>query len=606
MQSTLNSRTLTFWSWIRMSFHNSKVIVILIWIVALSLRLMNIDWDQGNHLHPDERFLTMVTSSMLKPSSITDYLNQNTSTFNPANIGYKFFVYGTWPLTITKYVAVQFAMDTYDSVYKVGRVLSALLDSMIIFVLYRISKRVTLTSKNISSIHYFASLIYAVMVLPIQLSHFYTSDIFMHFFAWASILCVFELSEKDHLKGYLLKVFLSGMFIGFAIASKVSALYVVPLLVWGLMIMSFRAKLVIQKKYLNQLVLFLGEIALVGWVSYIALRIASPYYFHSLSFLDFRIDPDFISSIQQLNSFNNPQAWFPPGVQWIHKTKLLFPLLNIVRYGVGYGIFVFVVVGLVDLVQKAIISWRLRRGSQTFFLLIGLVGWAFALFWYQGTQYAFTMRYFILIYPVLALLAATGISLVLRMIWSWAIRPVHKVMCYALCIGLLLGWTLCFMKIYNVPHTRTVASQWIYDNMPNGSPIAWEHWDDPLPLQLPSSHGKTMKGLELPVFGEDTDQKWNEINAKLVEAHYYVLSSNRAWGSIPTVPERFPRQTAFYQKLFAGETRYRLVKTFTSYPGLCVGLGSICIDLPDDGAEEAFTVYDHPKVMIYKNTQYEY
>jgi len=56
--------------------------------------------------------------------------------------------------------------------------------------------------------------------------------------------------------------------------------------------------------------------------------------------------------------------------------------------------------------------------------------------------------------------------------------------------------------------------------------------------------------------------------------------------------------TRFYQGLFAGKLPYKKVAEFTSYPSLTY-LG-IPLTFPDDCAEEAFTVYDHPRVMIFK------
>ena len=53
-----------------------------------------------------------------------------------------------------------------------------------------------------------------------------------------------------------------------------------------------------------------------------------------------------------------------------------------------------------------------------------------------------------------------------------------------LTIGATALWALAFVSIYARPHTRVTASEWIYDNVPAGSILAIEHWDDALPLGL--------------------------------------------------------------------------------------------------------------------------
>jgi hypothetical protein len=37
----------------------------------------------------------------------------------------------------------------------------------------------------------------------------------------------------------------------------------------------------------------------------------------------------------------------------------------------------------------------------------------------------------------------------------------------------------------------------------------------------------------------------------LEQSRYYILSSNRAWGSIIRVPEKYPQMSQFYQDLLA-------------------------------------------------------
>ena len=47
----------------------------LILVLGAVLRFTGLDWDQGQHLHPDERFLTMVENSLQWPESLGQYLS---------------------------------------------------------------------------------------------------------------------------------------------------------------------------------------------------------------------------------------------------------------------------------------------------------------------------------------------------------------------------------------------------------------------------------------------------------------------------------------------------------------------------------------------------
>src|SRR5690606_24310454 len=113
----------------------------------------------------------------------------------------------------------------------------------------------------------------------------------------------------------------------------------------------------------------------------------------------------------------------------------------------------------------------------------------------------------------------------------------------------------------------------------------------------------------------------NNIAGMLANADYIVAYSNRPWGSIARVPERYPYSRAYYQALFSGELGYELVQGFTRYPTLAgvsfvhdpftragvtrpakipgVETGAIAIDL--GYADENVTNYDRPLVLLWKN-----
>src|SRR3972149_2168277 len=60
----------------------SAVLLAAIIGLALYLRLWGNNWDAGQHIHPDERFLTLVEGSIEVPSSLGEYFNSEESPFN--------------------------------------------------------------------------------------------------------------------------------------------------------------------------------------------------------------------------------------------------------------------------------------------------------------------------------------------------------------------------------------------------------------------------------------------------------------------------------------------------------------------------------------------
>ncbi|MFP3895811.1 MAG: DUF2298 domain-containing protein [Anaerolineales bacterium] len=167
-------------------------------------------------------------------------------------------------------------------------------------------------------------------------------------------------------------------------------------------------------------------------------------------------------------------------------------------------------------------------------------------------------------------------------------------------LAVVLGtafWAIAFTSIYTRPVTRIAASRWMYENLPRGSSVSYEVWDDSLPLnvdgQLASSH---FDQVRMDLYAEDTPEKREELYGWLEDTDFIVLSSNRLYESIPRLPMRYPMTTRYYEALFSGELGFERMATFTSRPKL---LG---IEIVDDNAEEAFTVYDHPKVIVFRKT----
>ncbi|HET9906123.1 MAG TPA: DUF2298 domain-containing protein, partial [Anaerolineales bacterium] len=252
-----------------------------------------------------------------------------------------------------------------------------------------------------------------------------------------------------------------------------------------------------------------------------------------------------------------------------------------------------------------------------------LVGYVVITFLYHAQMFVKFMRYFLPIYPFLILFAAYFIMWLWRYanltqeyrthesdlpssLWKQWLSRVRisrqlVVSIAAVVAGGTLIYAMAFSSIYGRMNSRLQASRWMYQNLPVGSTLANEHWDDWLPiggLDGNTSFGEQgrFQSVEMANYEDDTTDKLNRMVENLTQADYIVLSSNRLYDSIPRLPMRYPMTSRYYELLFSGKLGFERVKEFTSYP---IFLG---IQIPDQAAEESFSVYDHPRVQIFQKT----
>src|SRR3989339_1137533 len=186
-------------------------------LLAFFFRFNNLNWDDNFHLHPDERFLTMVGTAMKISSSISQYFDQRTSLLNPSNIGYNFFVYGRFPLILTKYLAVVYKLDNYNDFTILGRQLSAFFDLLVVILIFKVVLLFEKRYRFSSTIKYWASFFYSITVLPIQLSHFFAVDTFLNFFMFGSFYFALRYSMMGGKTPPLRFIIFSAIFFGLAL-----------------------------------------------------------------------------------------------------------------------------------------------------------------------------------------------------------------------------------------------------------------------------------------------------------------------------------------------------------------------------------------------------
>ncbi|EKE14080.1 MAG: hypothetical protein ACD_12C00680G0001, partial [uncultured bacterium] len=387
---------------------------------------------------------------------------------------------------------------------------------------------------------------------------------------------------------------LSSIFFGLALSCKITALFILPLNLFFLIKTVFDKRLSLTK---TVFIVFLYFI-----LAYFTLRLADPYLFQNSNIFDPAISKLFIENIKSLQNMTvkSIDNWFPPMVQWLNKNTVQHSLVNNVVFGLGIPYAILTIVGIL----KVLLSFPRKRESRPMFAIIF---WVLGFFTYQSIQVTPTLRYFIIIYPFLAIFAAFGIKYLIdykfKLIGKFNSYPKkYSYFFIFISVCILLLWPIMFSSIYSNKNSRVEASEWIYKNLPSNSLILGESWDDALPLSVLNSYGKQFTSDQLPVFDPDSPEKWQKINDMLMRSDYYILSSNRGWGSIMTVPEKYPLMSKFYKLLLNDKLQYKKINEFTSYPKFQIL--NFKFQIKDSWSDEGFTVYDHPQVLILKNERH--
>lgn len=564
---------------------NKKTHLLLycILVLALFLRLFGINWDEGNHLHPDERAIVLSVLSLNLPKTLPEFF-QSSSTWNP-----HFFAYGSFPFYLLRIMGdiagifnKQYA--GYDGIQLVGRFLSILFDLGTIIMIFLLGKNFKNATAGLV-----ASFLYGISVLPIQLSHFYAVDTPLTFFITSLLYLLLRFYENPTIK----KSIIIGVLFGFAIATKISAV-VTLITIWIALVIDFL--LIFLKKphkishwgphlpiFLRRL---LKDACLIAAFFFITYSILSPY-----AFID---TGKFLQQTAEQSRMTKDAFTFPYTLQYVRKIPYLYEIKNIFLYGLGPVTGTLVALGSFLFIYEMIRKRTPPDFSKHVILLTFL-------FVYMGIVGGFAvgfMRYMLPLYPLFCLF---GALIILE--FSTIFFPKKNLLfffCAVLFAVLLLIWPISFLHIYGKEHTRITASNWIHQNIPAGKTIALEHWDDGLPL----SGIERYKVLTYPLYEPDTDAKWEMMRENIKQTDYIILASNRLYVPLQKLTdcENLPegrcyiRTTLYYRSLFNGLLGFKKVAEFVSYPTVPF-LGW---PINDQGADESFTVYDHPKILIFK------
>jgi len=516
--------------------------LILILILAFFLRLYGISWDSGFHFHPDERLITMVANQL----HFFDKLDPN------------FFNYGSLPFYLLKGSAQLIDLffsahtATYQGLLYIGRTLSILFDVGTTFIIYKL---VMIFSKK-KKVAFFSSFIYAVMFFPIQNSHFFTVDIL---FTFLTTLLLYELVLYSRNRS-LMYLFTISISFAALFATKFTAVIFLPIILLTVAIK-------------NEFSYF----SILHSLFFILITLSFSFLFMPYAFLDY---PSFVRDISlQLTMSKNPYV-FPYTLQYVNTTPYLYFLKNIIMWGMGPFISLLCLIGLrYKLKFKNVIS-------NDYLMFVIFYSFYFLVIGASAVKF---MRYMLPLYPFFAVLAGFGLS------------RIHNRTVMLTYITVTIIWSLFFITIYSYDNTRIAATEWILNTVKPGSRLAVEYWDDYLPVyKIEDYYLNELHLYDLP----DNDSKWKHLNDQLQKSDYLIIASNRL--SVPlqrladcnTYRLCYPKTAEYYQKLFAGGLNFKKAAEFSVKPGFQIG--SFKFQINDESADESFTVFDHPKITIFK------
>ena len=621
--------------------------LVVVLLLALALRLYGLDWDDGFGWtpHPDERAIMfkVVEISFPSLSELSLLLDADQSPWNP-----RWFPYGSLPIYILKFTGVLSGfipgLDPND-LRVPGRAVSALADVATVALVYALGAMIW--SRKVGLL---ASALTAIAVIHIQLSHFFAVDTLTALFCFASVFFLVRVARSGRTSDSIL----AGLFLGLGLATKIS---VAPILA-AYFVAHFIAAFGLAESddspntsFTDRVSESIGNALLGGLIIIAAFLIAQPY-----ALLDWaRFSADIAEQSEMVRRIRD----YPYTRQYIDTAPYLYHVQQLSVWGLGLPLGIVAWAGTLYAAVRGLRLWwalaylligvclpaailtasggfaaillasaiavgallgtiPIRRADTRIAAL--LMSWVLPYFLITGAFDVKFMRYLIPITPFLLLFGAKMLADIWRAagrLAKGAMLPTRAALASlgALAFALTLFYAVSYLGIYGQTHSAVRAGEWISANVPRDSLILREHWDE----GVPGLHGYEFQDLEL--YNPDNETKLAAMSDKLASADYILIYSNRLYGTIPRLPERYPVSREYYKLLFSGGLGYSLEAHFDAHPNLFgvaflddtfgrpdlpapVGLersSPYPVSLNMGFADESFSVYDHPKLLLFRN-----
>lgn len=554
----------------------TTIVVIFLIVIGGLLRLYKLNWGEY-YFHPDEHNILYGLEQIRFPFE-----------WNP-----NFFVYGAFPVYVMYFIgilvsfvstgSIQLSFIPQDSVV-LARSISALASIVSIPMICVLSQKL-FRQKSAALLNTFLT---TFMVGYVQYAHFATFEsiqILLYLtIVFVSLLVIEHPSKRNYL--------LLGVAVGCTIGTKTTNMF--------LLLIPFLCTLINQIKESSTNQTIWGQVFTTNMLAILKHRltlfsvgiigltfvVTNPYVI-----LNF---PGFVRSLTFESNVATGvlDVFYTRG--FTHTTPVLYQFTRVLPFVSGYLFLAISLFGTLLLLKKIMTT----RSQEDYRWLPFLAVFGIYLI-LNFSLYVKWTRYMVVALPFFSTAAVFGIYWLDEKLQTPKLSWIAKIISVVICFEIALRG-ISFFTIYLQTDTRYLARSWIDQNVSENEMILVED-KDPNHLVF-----KTIPEAKLLVFNinnlDKTEEAPEELSGALVQSDYLAITSNRIYSSARRNPNVFPVTNRYYNALFDGSLGFEKISEFSSRVCLQYPLlqNRFICTINEAEAEETFTSFDHPQIMIYQ------
>lgn len=534
----------------------------LVWVLLITflggfLRFYKLDWGGGFFFHPDEYHIAAAVSRLKFPSQM-----------NP-----ELFSYGSFTVYLIYFIKKLFLSEANPIL--VGRAISATFSTLTIPVTFLISKK---AFKNTPTALASAFLV-AITPGLIQQAHYTTPESNLIFFLTITLLLWIMWFQSSKAIYY----FISAASLGFAMGIKIVAIVFLPISI-TLPLFKYRLK---KRKFriprkLAYTVCFSLIFLLIAGISYF---LVFPY-----SILNWK---DFQSSMRYETGVGKGDPLVFYTRQFIDTVPVIFQFRKILPYALGPTILVLGTAGFFLAIKELFAKIPKKERKDSYPLLLVVLSF---LVYFVPSAFLFAKwtRFIAPSFPFWSIFTAYFIYRISSRLKNKIQQTRLFFILSTIVITTTSIWTIMFFSIYTHKDIRTTTTTWLEKNLPPNSLILTEAGNM---LEVPLNDIPQKLAFDFYHLDENRELQF-KLPELLTRADYFIVQSRRMYKNHQRLPNMFPITSNFYDQLFNKNLGFVKIQEFSSYPRF--EIGNWKFSLPDEEAEETWSVFDHPVIRIYK------